>query len=759
MSYPVKRQHGPVSEGLLDHALWYSQRKWPVIPLHPRGKKPIGRLAPNGHLSASTDTDVIKKWWRDTPTANIGVPTGQKIGVVVLDVDGPDGEESLETLVRKFGPLPDTVEVLTGGGGRHLYFDYPTEGSVQNRVGICQGIDIRADGGYVVAPPSIHESDRKYEFELSSHPSNIPLAQPPFWLLDLAQQRTPSARHLHDGSLIPQGRRDTTIYRIACSYRAQGMEYNEILERLLVDNHSRCQPPLKHITLEEKVRSACKYRPGAHRGIETIDASNRDLPEITARALNALIKYNEPARLFRFGGQLMCLDQCEAGDPALNRLDKHRLHHELARASNWVLPASQHEKVAPPMVVVQDLLAMPNLPLPVLKGIIKSPVFGADGTLIDQPGFHSPSGLYFSPAEGFVVPPVSPIPSAIEMKRAVDLILGDLLGDFPFVSHAERAHAVAVLLLPFARELIDSATPLHLIEKPTPGTGASLLANVLSIPSIGQEASVMTEGRDEDEWRKRITSKLRNTAGAGCVLLDNLKKPLESGALAAAITTPVWEDRLLGSSEMIRISVRCVWMATGNNPVLSGEMTRRSLRIRLDAKHHQPWLRDNFRHANLHAWALENRHSIIWAALTLIRAWLAAGRPAWEGPRLGMFEAYSSVMGGILNHAGITGFLGNLEEFYEAADFTEDCYLRFIRIWRAKHQEPVGASALFKIASSDDVMIDLGSGQEQSQKTKLGRLLRDLRGRRFRMKDDVDVIVEEDGKKGNAKQWRLQVCK
>ena len=88
-------------------------------------------------------------------------------------------------------------------------------------------------------------------------------------------------------------------------------------------------------------------------------------------------------------------------------------------------------------------------------------------------------------------------------------LLDDLLGDFPFIGEAERAHALALLLLSFVRPMISGPTPLHLIEKPAPGTGATLMVDAISIVATGTSASVMVEGRDEDEWRKRLTAKLR----------------------------------------------------------------------------------------------------------------------------------------------------------------------------------------------------------------------------------------------------------
>src|SRR5690606_24919130 len=104
----------------------------------------------------------------------------------------------------------------------------------------------------------------------------------------------------------------------------------------------------------------------------------------------------------------------------------------------------------------------------------------------------------------------------------------------------------------------------------------TLMVDAIATVLTGVSASVMTEGRDDAEWRKRLTAKLRQIPSI--VLIDNLRHPLDSSALAAALTAPFWEDRILGASEMTRLPIRCVWIATGNNPEFSNEIARRIVR-------------------------------------------------------------------------------------------------------------------------------------------------------------------------------------
>ena len=327
----------------------------------------------------------------------------------------------------------------------------------------------------------------------------------------------------------------------------------------------------------------------------------------------------------------------------------------------------------------------------------------------------------------------------------------DILFDFPFISGAEGAHAVGLIVQPFARELIDGPTPLYLIEKPSPGTGAGLLSDVVTSTFLGRPAAVISEGRDEDEWRKRITSKL--IQDNNIVLIDNVRRRLESSALSSALTCMDWEDRILGKTGMVCVPVRATWIATGNNPSLSNEIARRTVRIRLDSKVDRPWLRERFRHPNLREYVARERGKLVWCTLVLIQDWIAKGRPAFTGKPLGSFESWSNVIGGIVETAGFPGFLTNLEELYEESDADGAALRAFVAAWWEKHgSEAVGVSELYSIIKDGDpIDVDLGNGKaERSQKTRLGLLLKQNRDRQFDGKRIFRVGTQQ-----RATLWRL----
>jgi len=439
------------------------------------------------------------------------------------------------------------------------------------------------------------------------------------------------------------------------------------------------------------------------------------------------------------------------------------MRHELERAAEFILVkvrtvADDEGKmigerktakvVLPPSHVARDMLATKDPPLPVITRIVETPAFAPDGTLQATRGYHPAGRVYCALPDGFSLPPIPMNPTAEELVRAKELILEEVMGDFPFVDQADRANAAGMSLLPYVRDLIPGPTPGHMFEGPTAGSGKGLLAHALLRPSCGRNIAAIAQAKDEDEWRKRITAMLRDAHPA--ILLDNLNRPLDSGALAMALTIPDWTDRLLGKTETVRIPVRCVWAATANNPTMSTEIARRFIRIRLDPRVDKPWEREDFRHPELLAWVDDHRAELVWANLVLVQAWLAAGRPTFSGRALGSYEQWAHTIGGILEHAEINGFLGNLSDFYEQADLEGAVWRAFVEAWWEKYKDAqVGATDLFSIAVQTEGL-DLGRGSEHAQRIVFGKAL-------TRRRDCVigEYRVTNVGKEKRLTQWRL----
>jgi Bifunctional DNA primase/polymerase, N-terminal len=172
------------SRDVLGLALRTAELLGPVFPCAPRSKEPFARLAPHGCYSATRDPETIRSWFRPGSTLNLALACGG--GLFALDVDPRnDGDEALARLEREHGPLPMTPRQITGGAGLH----YLLRSGVRLRNGaVASGLEIKADGGYIVIAPSVHPSGGTYRWDLGALPSETPVADAPAWLLDLARE-------------------------------------------------------------------------------------------------------------------------------------------------------------------------------------------------------------------------------------------------------------------------------------------------------------------------------------------------------------------------------------------------------------------------------------------------------------------------------------------------------------------------------------------------------------------------------------------
>ena len=261
---------------LRDAAIEYAKQGFAVFPLRPRNKMPILN---GGFKIATTDQSQIEKWWATNPNANIGIATGQMSGgllVIDLDVDdnkGINGYDSLRDWQRINGDLPDTADSITGRGGYHLFFRTPH--TIKCRTGILEGVDVRADGGYIVAPPSIHYNGNKYMWEYP--PAEVPIANADkvvYKLLDEGKPKQNTPQLL--GSLpdtLTEGTRNDTLFKIACSFQGRGLSDSAVLAAVKAENKTRCVPPLDDDEVDKIVESALKLPKG------TLNITNRLAPK------------------------------------------------------------------------------------------------------------------------------------------------------------------------------------------------------------------------------------------------------------------------------------------------------------------------------------------------------------------------------------------------------------------------------------------------------------------------------------------------
>jgi hypothetical protein len=394
--------------------------------------------------------------------------------------------------------------------------------------------------------------------------------------------------------------------------------------------------------------------------------NDRELPDLAADCVQALVEQNDPPTLFWRAGTLVRIFSDENMRPLIQRLTEAAFRGRLARSAAfcvrlWDRKQNVEIPSGPPIDVVRDLMAMTpeQLQLPTLRAIIQAPGFRTDGSLIMTPGYDQATGLYYAPSSDLTGLKIPDQPSVADARLALNFLM-EVIADFPFVDRACRASALALLLTPSIRSLVPQV-PLFVLTAPQQGTGKTLIAEVVCIIYTGEYAVLVTAPRpNSEEWAKLLAAQL--SVGRSVTIFDNLTYRLESDALASILTSGTYEARTLGRSEVRHFPQQTTFIVTGNNVALGDDMSRRCVWIQLNAQTSTPYRRTGFRHPNLKEWARGHRKQLVISVLTLIRAWFAAGQPESMTPVIGSFEPWCRLIGGVLAHAGVEGFLENFDE-------------------------------------------------------------------------------------------------
>jgi hypothetical protein len=684
--------------------------------------------------------EELVAWWLQDPPA-WGVVTGTISGIVVVDFDGEAGM----ALVHE---LEVTPHVLTPRGA-HLYLEHPgwkvptVCGRQKCEFGPrFQNLDIRGDGGLAVLAGRSTFGFYQWVREIEPDPAGVlpeelrkilGLLHPPDsgnkngngHTVESFLQRVSSERLLEqalDTARSGRGRNEAG-FLLALQLRDNGFPYGEAEDVMRKygagvppRNPRGALEPYSDSEATNSLRQAYSRSarspwgttvrhvnggapPSASEGdsdlpssprLPVIIVNNRDLRDIVSGTLEALRQANDPPSLFVRSGRIVTVSQDEHGRSSIVEVSESSLRGRMARVADYRRTVPDKDggtrlvPVNPPLDAVRDVLSLDAMEwrLPSLEAVSESPFLRPDGTVVDRPGYDPATRVCFSPSPDLRLPRIAdePIGEDIAAARAV---LDDAIGDFPFACAASKANALALLLTPVVRRAIRGQVPLALIDAPQPGVGKSLLAEIFAIIHSGLGAAMRPAPGCEEEWRKSLGAVL--LAGYPLVIFDNANSKVDSPALALALTATTWSDRILGESRIVTVPQEAVWAITGNNLRASTDIVRRSYWIRLDARSSQPWQRTGFRHPDLKQWVRENRGDLVGALLTLARAWYASGKPEADVPTLGSFEAWTRTVGGILAHAGVTGFLRNLEDLHEQSDISQaqwEAFLTVLHDWR-----------------------------------------------------------------------------
>ncbi len=492
-----------------------------------------------------------------------------------------------------------------------------------------------------------------------------------------------------------------------------------------------------------------------------IGMASRSVTDIADDAMRALAAANEREKtLFVRGGKLVEINVNESTQAAVREVNIDSLTLHMDRAAVFEksgIRQSPHANVA------RNIMARRSdtWPFPTLKTLTQVPVMRPDGSILDTVGHDKQSGIFYHPHSSIShIPPVPDDPGTDDVAAAVELI-SDIIADFPFVDEASRANMFGLLLTPVVRAAYRGCTMMAILDAPQQGSGKSLLAEVFCLIATGQAAAMTTFQTNDAELDKLILSRLR--AGSPIVCFDNITGVLRSPVLAMALTSETYSSRLLGGSEMLEVPQQSVWIGTGNNIRLGEEMRRRCYQIRIDPRSSRPYEGRKFKIPRLKEYVTENRAMILHALLIIARSWFHAGQPADPKATLqGSFEGWHRTLSGILYHANIPHFLGNLAEFQEEADGETESWVIFLaRIHQAFPDEWWTTKRLQDMMSFGQWKEDMPEFLQMADKKgaltmALGNAIKSRAGKRFGPRE---YFLERSTTKasGNIAQWRVVI--
>jgi hypothetical protein len=301
-----------------------------------------------------------------------------------------------------------------------------------------------------------------------------------------------------------------------------------------------------------------------------------------------------------------------------------------------------------------------------LRGVTHTPVLRPDGSVLHEPGYDTSTRLLYLPDRGLEVPPIPEHPTADDIRQARDQLLF-LTEEFPWVSVDHRATWHGLAMLPALRPIIEPPYPFGAITAPNRGSGKGFLARMIR----DLHGGVMRVGlpKEAEELRKAITSILLDTT-APVVQFDNLTGIVRSGVMDGLLTTKVWSDRTLGRNKHPDGINDRVWLGTGNNIKVGGDMGRRTVVMEIDPKRPKPWERTGFK-MYPPAYVPEHRGVLLAAILTIARGWIESGSGVVE-VRSDDYKGLTEVLRSMLAWAEFPGLFGTTAEESEIVEDEDD---------------------------------------------------------------------------------------
>jgi hypothetical protein len=654
-------------------------------------KHPIGDLVPNGVSDATSERAKVEAWWGRFPTASIGIATGAVSGITVVDADAGNGKPGLINLTRLFAPkggVPKTFTVKTGGGGLHLYFKYDAALATGANV-LAEAIDIRNDGGYVIAPPSLHKNGQYLWSE-----DRAELMSVPEWLLNTPREFNSSKKERRGRpkkrgkisldkvqsmlAVIDPDDRDNWLkiglilgreyigseaegeaWAMYEAWSARSDKFDDSraanIERMREQFYEYSQAetragaePAGMGSIVYLARQA-GWTPFGDRVMVNYEAGNESA--MCSMLVEALVEEKDKNLFYNVMGEVREVLRAPVSSVRMlsksNENGSNKAEYLMLRAATApALQCALSEKAVIgvtvegvpkakpiPEALVSMILRGKSREFPPLSGIAEWPMVIDGHLLMKAKGYDEATGLYFDIDNELV------IDERVTAEDGWAWIREELLADFPFENETHEAGALAMMLCMMQRPLMRTC-PAFAAVAPQPGTGKSTLIEVAAMVVYGSPAYSHSYSSEEEELRKALHSLM--IAKIPMVMFDNLKRgaSVASDHLAKTITSEITSDRVLGSSETRNESNTLFITFTGNNIAFVRDMSSRVVTIRLDAKSANPIGR-RFKHPDIRDWAYQRRSRFLSALVAIAK--MADGERA-EGGRPSRFDDYETLI-------------------------------------------------------------------------------------------------------------------
>ena len=425
-----------------------------------------------------------------------------------------------------------------------------------------------------------------------------------------------------------------------------------------------------------------------------INISKKSANMISEQALPALVAVNDPPYIFSKNGTLVRIVAEDEGGYRIETIGEKKLPSYLLRSAKYVKTVKGKKAPCdPPKTAVQDLLSMTRWEgIKPLKGIINGPVMRPDGTILTKLGYDEATGLYYA-GDREIKLNVPENPTKKDAYKAARWLMEQIFHDFPYKGDADKANVLAHLITRVIKPMIEGPTPIMLFDKPQPGTGATLQVEIIERIVTGEPAAFRAMPASEEEMNKVITAMLLD--GRTVCNFDNITTPIKQSSLSQAATSTKWEARVLGQSLNVTLAQTLTFTCNGNALELGGDISRRAYRATVDADMSRPWRGREFKHPKILTWVKTHRNLALTKIFTIIKAWKMDGAYPGTTKPLGSFEAWTMMISGILEYAGVHGFMENAAELWDEADQENAMWDLFLGQWKMlRGNEPITSREL-----------------------------------------------------------------